>query len=87
MFSRAIERDPYPANIYLFKANNKNNRKRCKLCLKLTIKTPEQRRIFRSSEKLTSIPKSGVFIGNFEHISHLYLVILLLILNKQMSTG
>ena len=86
MFSRAIERDPYPANI-LFKVNNKNNRKRCKLCLKLTMKTPEQRRIFRSSEKLTSAPKSDVFIVNFEHMSHLYLVILLLTLNKQISTG
>ena len=40
--------------------------------LKLTIKTPErhQRR------------RSGVFIVNFEHISHLFLVFLLLTLNK-----
>ena len=29
----------------------------------------------------------GVFIANFEHISHLDLVFLLLILNKQMLTG
>ena len=27
-----------PANIYLFKVNNRNNRKRCEICLKLTIK-------------------------------------------------
>ena len=31
----------YPANIYLFKINNRNSRKRCEICSKLTIKTPE----------------------------------------------
>ena len=30
-------------NIYLFKINNKNTRKRCETCSKLTIKTPERR--------------------------------------------
>ena len=30
----------YPAKIYLFKVNNRNTRKRCEICLKLTIKTP-----------------------------------------------
>ena len=30
-----------PANIYLFKVNNRNNRKRCDICLKLTTKTPD----------------------------------------------
>ena len=28
---------PYPANIYLFKINNKNTIKRCEICSKLTI--------------------------------------------------
>ena len=32
-----------PANIYLFKINNRNARKRCKICSKLIIKTPERR--------------------------------------------
>ena len=32
-----------PANIYLFKVNNKNIRKRCEICSKLTIKPPERR--------------------------------------------
>ena len=61
-----------PANIYLFKFNNKNTRKRCESCLKLTIKTPEwcQWRRF------------GVFIVNFEDISHLFLVFLLMTLNR-----
>ena len=54
----------YPTNIYLFKVNNGNTRKKCEICSKLTIKTPEQRR-------------SGVFIVNFEHISQLFLVFLL----------
>ena len=30
----------YPANMYLFKVNNRNSRKRCEISLKLTIKTP-----------------------------------------------
>ena len=32
-----------PANIYFFKGNNRNNRKRCEICPKLTIKTPDRR--------------------------------------------
>ena len=32
-----------PANIYLFKVNNRNTRKRYEICSKLTIKTPERR--------------------------------------------
>ena len=31
----------YPANIYLFKVNDRNVRKRCEICSKLIIKTPE----------------------------------------------
>ena len=31
----------YLANIYLFKANDRNIGKRCEVCSKLTIKTPE----------------------------------------------
>ena len=50
-----------PANIYFFKINNRNTRKRCEICSKLTIKAPEWRRWRRS----------GVFIVNFEHVSHL----------------
>ena len=49
------------ANIYLCTANNRNTRKRCEICSELTIKTPERH----------------VFIVNFEHISHLFLVLLL----------
>ena len=33
----------FPANIYLFKVNNSNIRKRCEIYSKLTIKTPERR--------------------------------------------
>ena len=45
----------------MFKVNDRNTRTRCEICSKLTIKTPE-RRHWRHS---------GVFIVNFEHISHL----------------
>ena len=61
-----------PAGIYLLKVNNRNTRTRCEICSKLTINTPERRHWRRS----------GVFIVNFEHISHLVLVFLLLTLNK-----
>ena len=61
-----------PAGMYLFKVNSRNNRKACEICSKLTIKTPEpcQWRCF------------GLFIVNFEHISHLFIVYLFLTLNK-----
>ena len=67
-----IETETYPANIYLLKVDSKNTRKRLEIFSKLTIKTPERRH------------RSGVFIVNFEHISHLFLVLLLLTLNKKM---
>ena len=31
---------PLPANIYVFQVNNKNTRRKCKICSKSTIKTP-----------------------------------------------
>ena len=49
-----------PANIYLFRFNSRNTRKRCEICSKFTIKALECR--------------SGVFIVKFKHISHLFLV-------------
>ena len=52
----------------MFKVNNKSTRARCEVCSELTIKIPEQRHLRRS----------GIFIVNFEHISHLALVFLLL---------
>ena len=52
-----------PAGNYMFKVNNRNTRTGGVTCLKLTIKTPERRR-----------RGSGVFIVNFEHISHLVLM-------------
>ena len=47
-------------------------KKRCEICSKLTIKTPERRQ-WRPS---------GIFIANSEHISLLFLVFLLLNLSK-----
>ena len=71
------ETSGFPGNIYLFNINNRNNRKRYEICLKLTTKAPEWRQWRRS----------GVFIVNFERISHLFLMFLLLILNKLMMAG
>ena len=52
------------ASNYMFKVSNNNTRTRRDICSKLTIKTLERRHKLRS----------GVFIVNFEHISHLVLV-------------
>ena len=61
----------YPANTYLFKVNNRNTRKRYEIWTKLTIKISERHQWRRS----------GVFV-NFEHVSQLFLMFLLLNLNK-----
>ena len=38
-----ISQQTFPTNIYSFKVNNRNYRKRCETCLMLTRKTPEGR--------------------------------------------
>ena len=55
----------------------RSTRTRCEICSKLTMKIPERRQWRRS----------GIFIVNFEHISHLVIVFLLLILNMQLPAG
>ena len=60
--------------IYMFKVNNRNCRTRSEICSKLTPERLQWRR-------------SGVVVVNFEHISHLVIVFLLLTLSKQMPTG
>ena len=63
---------PFPVAIYLLKVKNRNTRTRCEIFSKLTIKTPKRRYWCCS----------GVFIVNFEYISHLVLVFLLLNLSR-----
>ena len=60
-----------PVVIYLLKVNNRNTRRRCEICSKLTVKTQEQSQWRRFC----------VFIVNFEHISDLVLVFPSLSLN------
>ena len=57
-----------PAGNYMLKGNNRNTRTRCGVCSKLTIKIPG-----RCQWHL-----EGVFIVNFEHVSHLALQFLFL---------
>ena len=66
-----LTRKNTPVGIYFLKVNNRNTKTKCEICSKLTIKTPEQRQ-WRPS---------GVFVVNFEHISHFVLLFLLLTLN------
>ena len=65
-----------PANKYMPKVNIKNTKTKCETCSDLTVNTSGRRHCLRS----------GVFIVNFEHIPHLILVSLLLVLNRQMFT-
>ena len=61
--------------MYLFKVNNITLEKDAtyiQLTIKLTIKTPER----------CQWRRSGIFIVNFEPISHIFLVFLLLTLKK-----
>ena len=55
-----------PSQHLLVQSNSRNTRKKCEICSKLTIKTPERRHWHSST----------VLIVNFEHISHLFLVLL-----------
>ena len=77
VFWRNVSQKTFPANIYLLKVNNRNYRTTCEICSKLTIMTPEWRQWHRS----------GVFIVNFGHISHLTLVFLLLTSNMYLLAG
>ena len=54
-----------PAGIYLLKVNNRNTRKRCEMCLKLIIKTPEQRQ-WLTLNLFHTVFKC--FYCNFEHV-------------------
>ena len=58
----------FPAGNYMFKVNNRNSKTGCEICSRLTIKTPERHHCGRS----------GFFIVNFDHISHLFVVFLLI---------
>ena len=60
-----------PVGNCLLKINNKKTITKCEICSKLTIKTPEPRH-WRLS---------GVFNINFDFISHLILMFLLLTVN------
>ena len=71
MMQNIVRNKQYPANIYFLKFNNRNTRKRCKVCSKLTMKMPER----------CQWRRSGDFIVNFEHILDLFLLFLLT-LNK-----
>ena len=52
---------PNPVGMYLLKVNNKNTRARCKICSKLTIKTPERRHTSCSSVSIVNFEQ--VFAG------------------------
>ena len=66
----------FPKKIYLSKVNNRNIRKRCETCSKLTNKTPERRlcwslflmrlQAFRPATLLKRDSNTGVFLRNLQ---------------------
>ena len=70
------------AGIYLLKVNNRNSRTRFEICSKLTVKTPERHQWHHSGVFIVNLASFFVFIVNFEHISYLVLLFLLLTLSK-----
>ena len=63
-FSQKTRKVPIRGGIYLFKVSNGYIRSMCEICSKLAIKTPERHHRRHS----------GVFIVNFQQISHIALV-------------
>ena len=60
----------FPTNIYLVKVNNRNTKKKCEICSKLTIKTPERYGVFLGDfEHIYFTPFSSVFIIDFEQLN------------------
>ena len=57
--------------------DSRNTRKRCEICLELTIKIPERRHLGHF----------GVVFVEFEHISNLFLLFLLLTLRMYLPSG
>ena len=82
--SSKLEIESYinPANIYLLKVKKRNIRKRCEIRSKLTLKLQEQRHSKIKTIEQRQLRCSGVFLVNFEDTSHLFLVSLLLTLNR-----
>ena len=79
VLSTLLKRTRNPADNLMFKVNKRNTRTRCGNHKKLKIKTSERRQLITPERRHGR--RSGVFIFNFEHISHFVLVFLLLTLN------
>ena len=67
--SLEIFQSSYPANIYLFKVNNRNTRKRYEISSKLIIKAPERRHWLYCQLWTFFTPFSSVSIVEFEQIN------------------
>ena len=51
----SLQKNSYRANIYLFKVDYRNTRKRCEICSKLTVKTPERLHWFKNELNVNCI--------------------------------
>ena len=66
----------YPANKYMFRVSNRNTRKSCEICSKLTIKTPERCQIYFtpfSSVSIVNLKQTNIFWDKPFHLLLCYL--------------
>ena len=70
----------FPVAIYLLKVKNKNTRKQCEVCPKLTKRDTRTMSIDINTQ-LTDVALVSFFFLNFEHILLLILLFLMLNLN------
>ena len=69
LFNQLIWKRSYPTDIYLLKVNDRNTRKRCEICSKLTIKAPDTIWFLYCSLWTHFTTCSSVFIVNFEQVN------------------
>ena len=58
-----------PAGIYVFKANNRNTKTKCAICLKLTMQTLEQRHWPRCSGAIVNFKHNSQLIPVFQWLN------------------
>ena len=60
---------PYTVDIYIFKVSNRNTRRRCEICSKLTIKTPASERRYFNFEQVNAGWAAAVFCFQVKRLS------------------
>ena len=62
---RCLVKGPFSDKLYVIKKNNRNTRKRCEICSKSKIKTPEKRQWTRSGVSFVKVCLCYIFASLF----------------------